>query len=101
MLLLPVEILVVSKRAAYLFSLTSLRWKGGPALPEPLDLLESFQLDDGFMVIGGHDEENESQAVNAIITIDSNYQWLTYREALEEPKYYSIGINVPEEFFDC
>jgi len=53
------EILVASEMDAYIFSLTDLTWRKGPPMGQNLHAFTSVQLDDGFMVLGGIDENDE------------------------------------------
>jgi len=94
-----VEILIASREKSFLFSLADLTWRAGPPLPEKLDQLVSVQLDSGFMVIGGRDEEE--MAVDNIYTIDYEHIWLNFPTTLDQPKYSSVGVEVPLDFYNC
>jgi len=82
-----------------LFNLADLMWKYGPRLPKNLEFLTSVQLEDGFMVLGGQD--NERKAAADVFFIDSRYEWLEIEGGLQEARYLPIGVAVPDEFFNC
>jgi len=93
------EIMLASREEAYLFSLTDLGWRNGPQMPKNLCCFTSVQIENGFMAVGGKDEER--LATSNVLTFDNNYNWVSYDDALQIEKVYSIGVNVPNSFFDC
>jgi len=93
------EILVAANDMSFQFSLADLFWRGGPPLPADLNNIVSVQLGDGFMVLGGRDEEGYS--VDNIYPIDYEQIWFSYLKTLDEPKFNSIGVEVPSDFCNC
>jgi len=80
-----------------LFSLTDLTWREGPALPLDISLVASVQLEDGFMMLGGMDEDRED--VGSVIAINSNYEWLTNVNGWVSGRYIA-GVKVPDDFLN-
>jgi len=93
------EVLLAVQDRSFLFSLTDLTWKDGPVMPGDLTNLESVQVEDGLVVIGGLD--NERVSMDTISKIDDNYAWTVYFNGLERPKYEPIGVGVPDDFLNC
>jgi len=84
-----------------LFSLQEQKWREGPTLPANLVEVEYIQLDSGFMVIGGREDEELGLAVESAFVMDDEYNWTTYPKALETAKYHTMAISVPRDFFNC
>jgi len=77
------------------------KWREGPILPANLINVEYVQLDSGFMAIGGIEDEELGLAVQSAFVMDDEYNWTSYPEAFYTPKYHTMAINVPNDFFTC
>jgi len=95
------EIMLPSHEVSYIFSLRDREWRQGPEMPESVSRFESVQLDDGFMVVGGlNGDDQRSSFITQ--TMDSNYNWNVNLEGLsDESRTYSSSVNVPNDFLNC
>jgi len=96
-----VEVLVTSNAEGFLFSLEDYTWRMGPTLPADIRELDYVQLDNGFMVVSGKEDEELGLAVDVAHVIDDEYNWTTYSKAFDTSKYQTMGINVPYDFLNC
>jgi len=94
------EILVAVGRYSYIFSLTNLIWRDGPALPQLTVNLGYAQVSGGFLAIGG--DVNGSLQDTVYKFSEDSYEWkLLENSKLEVPKSLVAAVAVPDEFLNC
>ena len=93
------EVVMAGYGTRDVFNLNELRWREGPELPQYLYLSSSVQLEDTFLLLGGW---NGGEDTDAIYRYDNLGQdWVLEEQRLPLPLEQAGALAVPKETVDC
>jgi len=95
------EVVVAHNELSVIFSFDSKAWRLGPPANGIFDYVESVQLEDTFVVIGGSASELP-YAVDTIYKFNTeSYEFDLLEQRLSRARMYTTAIAVPDDFAIC
>jgi len=96
------EFVIAAYEHSYIFSFTDLTWRDGPTIPDFRHFVQYAPTKNGFLAIGGHDEDMFGPYLSSIYRFDEiSYEWVLEQAELERGKDFFAAVAVPDDFANC
>jgi len=96
------EVLLADGLSSHIFSFADLKWRDGPHIPDSRISVSSAQIKNGFVAVGGYDNEITKEYVKAIYRFDDTlYDWVLEEAELEIARDFTATVSVPDNFANC